>query len=98
MKTNLTKEIEKSIILTNKATGLSIYSCLEVGDKIKRVLSMRYLFFLKWADIVNTCNRIKFSFNKNKNVTKCYCMLVIKSVIIIITKNIEHGKHKKSSL
>ena len=30
MKTNLTKEIEKSIILTSKATGPGVYGCLEV--------------------------------------------------------------------
>jgi DNA-directed RNA polymerase specialized sigma subunit len=29
---------------------------LEVEDKVKRVLSMRYLSFLKWADIASTCN------------------------------------------
>lgn len=29
---------------------------LEVEDKVKRVLSMRYLSFLKWADIANVCN------------------------------------------
>ena len=29
---------------------------LEVKDKVKRVLSMRYLSFLKWADIASTCN------------------------------------------
>ena len=29
---------------------------LEIEDKVKRVLSMRYLSFLKWADIANTCN------------------------------------------
>lgn len=28
---------------------------LEVEDKVKRVLSMRYLSFLKWADIANAC-------------------------------------------
>lgn len=55
MKTNLTKEIEKSIILTSKAISLGIYSCLDVEDKVKR-LSMRCLSFLKWADIANVCN------------------------------------------
>lgn len=29
---------------------------LEIEDKVKRVLSMRYLSFLKWADIASTCN------------------------------------------
>lgn len=29
---------------------------LEVEDKVKRVLSMRYLSFLKWVDIANVCN------------------------------------------
>lgn len=29
---------------------------LEVEDKVKRILSMRYLSFLKWSDIANVCN------------------------------------------
>lgn len=29
---------------------------LEIENKVKRVLSMRYLSFLKWADIASTCN------------------------------------------
>lgn len=29
---------------------------LEVEDKVKRVLSMRYLSFLKWSDIAIVCN------------------------------------------
>lgn len=29
---------------------------LDVEDKVKRVLSMRYLSFLKWVDIANVCN------------------------------------------
>ena len=29
---------------------------LEIEDKVKRVLSMRYLSFIKWADIASTCN------------------------------------------
>lgn len=36
-----------------------IRECIEnlnVEDKIKRVLSMRYLSFLEWCDIANICN------------------------------------------
>lgn len=29
---------------------------LEVEDKVKSILSMRYLSFLKWADIADICN------------------------------------------
>lgn len=41
MKTNLTKEIEKSIILTSKATGPGVYGCLEVT--LGKVMVMKEL-------------------------------------------------------
>ena len=40
MKTNLTKEIEKSIILTSKAISLGIYSCLDVEISKKIIYEM----------------------------------------------------------
>lgn len=57
---------------------------LEVEDKVKRVLSMRYLSFLKWSDIANACRYslkhvyrlhslgLDAVFIKMKNVIECH--------------------------
>lgn len=53
---------------------------LEVEDKVKSILSMRYLSFLKWADIADICNcSIRY-------VYKLHTLGLINIYKLIITK------------
>lgn len=51
---------------------------LEVEDKVKRVLSMRYLSFLKWSDIAIVCNcSIRYVYKLHTLGLISICKLII---------------------
>lgn len=51
---------------------------LDVEDKVKRVLSMRYLSFLKWSDIAIVCNcSIRYVYKLHTLGLISICKLII---------------------